>query len=362
MSSLTVAILAATTVSAVLAAQDPRFEVASVKPHTSDDRREFMVAQANGRFTAGNITARLLIRSAYQLQDDQIVGGPDWLETARFDVDARAPRAGLPGPELLAMLKALLAERFNLKAHTETREISVFALERTKDDGSLGPGLRPTKCPDLTIDLGQPQPCTNAKTGVGSLALRGMPFDQFVPFLSSNVGRVVLDHTGLDGRYDIELTWTPEQRVQNPAAAGAPRAVDPDAVSIFTALQEQTGLRLSSAEMRAGHVDEAVREFEDALRKEPQSSNARANLGQIPYEQGAALLESRRYGDAAAILRTAVDLLPDSAEAHNDLGVALTSMGRVGEAVEYFRRAVTLQPDFAEARENLESAEHASGP
>ena len=110
------------------------------------------------------------------------------------------------------------------------------------------------------------------------------------------------------------------------------------------------------AEMRAGRVDEAVSEFYQALTKEPRSSNARANLGQIRYDQGAELMESRRFADAAVRLREAIDLMPDSAEAQNDLGVTLASMGRVAEAVPHFRRAVELQPDFAEARRNLEAA------
>jgi spermidine synthase len=115
------------------------------------------------------------------------------------------------------------------------------------------------------------------------------------------------------------------------------------------------------AEMRAGRVDEAIREFRQALSKDPRSPNARANLGQILYDQGAVLLESRRYGDAAAPLQEAVELMPDSSEAHNDLGVALASLGRVEEAREHFQRAVALEPDFAEARRNLQSAQSLGG-
>jgi Flp pilus assembly protein TadD len=114
--------------------------------------------------------------------------------------------------------------------------------------------------------------------------------------------------------------------------------------------------------MRDGHVDRAIREFQDALAREPRSANARANLGQIRYEQGASLLESRRFGEAATLLREAVDLMPDSAEAHNDLGVALASTGNVVEATEHFRQAVALAPEFAEARRNLESAQRTSAP
>ena len=116
------------------------------------------------------------------------------------------------------------------------------------------------------------------------------------------------------------------------------------------------------AAIRAGRVDDAVREFESALIKEPRSANARANLGQIRYNQGAALLESRRFDDAATMLRTAVDLMPESAEAQNDLGVALASLGRVDEAKTHFQRAVDIEPDFVEARRNLESALRMASP
>ena len=228
------------------AAQRAQFDVASVKLHTSDDQRVYMVAQPGGRFLAGNITLRFLIRSAFQLQDDQIVSGPNWLDKDRFDIDARAPQApGPPNPQLLEMLQTLLADRFKLTTHREKRELPVFALERARRDASFGPGLRPTACPELAVDLSRPQPCTNAQTGVGSLTLRGMPFNQFTPFLSSVVNRVVVDRTGLDGRYDIELKWTPDQPAQGRGGAEPP-AADPDAISIFTAVQEQLGLQLNS--------------------------------------------------------------------------------------------------------------------
>jgi uncharacterized protein (TIGR03435 family) len=215
-----------------------------VKLHTSDDPRVYMVAQPGGRFVAANIPLRLLIRSTFQLQDDQIVGGPDWLATDRFDIDARAPQApGPPNSQLLDMLRALLADRFKLTTHNEKRELPVFALERSRRDGSFGPGLHSTACPELAIDLSQPRPCTNIQTGVGSLTVRGMPFTQFTAYLSPYVNRVIVDRTGLDGRYDIELKWTPESPSQG-RGTNEPPAPDPNAVSIFTALQEQLGLRL----------------------------------------------------------------------------------------------------------------------
>jgi uncharacterized protein (TIGR03435 family) len=239
-------VLVVTGAGVIAGAQGAQFEVASVKLHTSDDPRVYMVAQPGGRFVAANIPLRLLIRSAYQLQDDQIVGGPAWLATDRFDIDARAPQTAIPPyAQLQDMLQMLLADRFTLTTHHEKRELPVFALERSRRDGSFGPGLRSTACPDLAIDLSKPQPCVNIQTGVGSLTVRGMPFNQFTPYLSPYVNRVIVDRTGLDGRYDIELKWTPESPAQN-RGAGEPPAPDPNAVSIFTALQEQLGLRLNS--------------------------------------------------------------------------------------------------------------------
>jgi Arc/MetJ-type ribon-helix-helix transcriptional regulator len=136
-----------------------------------------------------------------------------------------------------------------------------------------------------------------------------------------------------------------ERRIMGSAYLGA---VVPDSAEVHNLL----GLVL----MRDDQVEGAIREFQNALGRDPRSPNARANLGQIRLEQGSALLESRRYADAAEALRAAVDLMPDSAEAHNDLGVALASMGRVSEATVHFQRAVSLKPDFAEARRNLERA------
>lgn len=139
---------------------------------------------------------------------------------------------------------------------------------------------------------------------------------------------------------------TRSRRIWGSAYLGA---VVPDSAEVHNVL----GL----AHMRARRVDAAIAEFETALAREPASANARANLGQIRYEQGAALMESRRFSEAAPLLRMAVDLLPDSAEAENDLGVTLASMGRVGEALPHFERAVALRPDFSEARENLAASQ-----
>jgi spermidine synthase/tetratricopeptide (TPR) repeat protein len=143
----------------------------------------------------------------------------------------------------------------------------------------------------------------------------------------------------------------------HPAAYGSRRILGSAYLGTVVPDSAEVHNLLGLAEMRQGDVADAVREFQGALERDPASANARANLGQIRYEQGADLLEARQYSAAVGMLRSAIELLPDSAEAHNDLGVALASMGQVGEAVGHFRRAVELRPEFAEARRNLEAAE-----
>jgi uncharacterized protein (TIGR03435 family) len=231
----------------------PAFEVASVKLHTSDDQRTMMVMQPGGRLLATNVPLRLVIRTTFQVQDDQIVSGPGWLDTDRFDINAKAPDNMRPehiGP----MLQALLTERFNLQTHREVRELPVLALERVRRDGPTGVGLRPTACPELAVDLSEPKPCANISTGVNSLTLRGAPIAVFAQYLAPYVNRVVIDRTGLDGRYDIVLKWSPEQQVSAVATAPASAAIQ-DRPYLFTALQEQLGLRLESSR---GPVDVLV--------------------------------------------------------------------------------------------------------
>jgi uncharacterized protein (TIGR03435 family) len=240
-------VLAAAAMGVVVSAQAVEFEVASVKLHTLDDRRTMMVAQPGGRFVAANISLKLLIRTTFQIQDDQIVGGPGWLATDGFDIEAKAPAGRESLTELQGLLRALLADRFKLVTHMEKRELPVFALERARRDGGIGSGLRPTDCPELSVDINKPVPCATIQNGLGLLTLRGAPLDQFTPWLSTYVSRVVVNRTGLEGRFDIELKWTPEPGGPAPVggAAQTPPS-DPNAISIFTALQEQLGLKLES--------------------------------------------------------------------------------------------------------------------
>ena len=216
------------------------FEVASVKPHDRANPRAMMVADASGRFTAVGIPIVVLIRTTYNLQDDQVVGGPDWLRTARFDITAKAPDGTSPttmGP----MLQALLADRFQLTSHRETRELPVFAAVKARGDGQLGPRLVANGCVwDFTKPPAPPKPgetrCGNISESVGRLSLNAMPIPAFLQYLAPKVNRVIVDRTGLTGNFDIELRWAPDDG----------QAIDPNMPSLFTALQEQLGLKLEA--------------------------------------------------------------------------------------------------------------------
>jgi uncharacterized protein (TIGR03435 family) len=266
---------------AALAAQTPQsaptpaFEVASIKPNSSGDGRVMMQNQP-GRFIATNITLRLLIRNAYQLQDFQITGGPSWLASDHFDINAKVPdefrdlppmRPGAgPGP-LQLMIRALLADRFKLVAHNETKDSPIYALVLARSDGKLGPNLKKseTDCaamfaagrgrgampPPGPPPAGGPMPC-GIRIGPGNMAVGGAPLPQVANSLGMFAGRIVLDRTGLTGNYDFELTWTPDNMPPRPPGAGdgPPQfngvAVDPNGPSLFTAVQEQLGLKLDS--------------------------------------------------------------------------------------------------------------------
>jgi bla regulator protein blaR1 len=248
-------------------AATPTFEVASVKPNNSGDGRVMVQNQPGGRFTATNVTLRLLIRQAYQLQDFQITGGPGWLNDDHFDIVAKADgtqqdafvaqqRGGGPTPTQL-MMRALLAERFNLVVHNETKDQPIYALILARSDGRLGPELKKsdTDCAAVIAAArgrggAPPPPPGPAPCGIriapGSMVLGGASLSQFATSLSMFVGRVVLDRTGLTGAFDLNLNWTPDQMPQRPPGAPDLPPIDPNGPSIFTAVQEQLGLKLDS--------------------------------------------------------------------------------------------------------------------
>jgi uncharacterized protein (TIGR03435 family) len=247
----------------VLRIGEEKFEVASVKANTSGDGPTRIALQPGGRITAENMSLRNLVRFAFQVQDLQLVGGPDWLEKERFDILAKAEHdivpspPGTTGPGQL-MLRSLLADRFKLTIHQEKRELSVYALVLARSDGRLGPQLRQSTTDCVAImaaerGRGFPAPARDVQCGMrvspGNVLGGGFPLSQLVTTLSQFVRRTVVDRTGLKGDFDIDLKWTPDQMPAGPPPPGAPPLppIDPNGPSIFTALQEQLGLKLESS-------------------------------------------------------------------------------------------------------------------
>jgi uncharacterized protein (TIGR03435 family) len=230
--------------------EGPRFEVASVKPNHTDAQPFGLVGGDPGGVRFTNIQLRDLIRRAYRLQEHQLLGGPNWIRADRFDVVAKTT-----GPASVnakwSMMRALLAERFKLRVHTENRNLLVYHLLRARKDGKLGPRLTRSSLPCVE---GQAQPC--AVMGIsrsGELSARVDTMDDFIRRgLMFILGVTVIDGTGLQGNFDIDLKWIPES--PTPPLDGRTGDAESDA-SIFTAIREQLGLKL---EPRRGAVEVLV--------------------------------------------------------------------------------------------------------
>jgi len=238
----------------------PTFEVSSIKRNTSGTDAARVSAQA-GRVTITNNPLRNIIRNAWRLQDFQIVGGPDWMNTERWDIVAKAE--GNPqGPQMLAMLQNLLADSFKLVTHRETREMPIYALVLARADRSFGPNLHAssTDCQkDLTAAIargGGPPQTGKVLCGIrsvnGHMEMNAVPMANFARNLAPTAGRSIVDKTGLTGEFDAELTWTPDPSLSAPQDGPPPAN---DGPSLFTAIQEQLGLKL---EAQRGPVDVLV--------------------------------------------------------------------------------------------------------
>jgi uncharacterized protein (TIGR03435 family) len=258
----------------------PTFEVASIKRNNSGEPFTSRRLMPGGTQFI-NVPARQLIQGAYGMQPFQVIGGPDWITSDRFDITAKAE--GAPSPEQMnLMLRSLLADRFKLVVRPEKRDLPIYTLVKVREDGQLGPALKPA-----TVDCGPsgrgragapPPPPAGAAPGArgpaqgpltgcramiaaGRLELGGQPIAQLTTLLGNQVGRPIIDKTGLTGAYDIQLSFMPEgARAGGPAGplppgVPPPPPIDPDAPSLFTALQEQLGLKLESGR---GPVDVIV--------------------------------------------------------------------------------------------------------
>ncbi|MGD0797458.1 MAG: TIGR03435 family protein [Acidobacteriaceae bacterium] len=224
----------------------PAFEVSSVKPNKSGSTGSHS-GFSNDRFLATNLSLGSLIQyTAYDVPASRIVGGPSWLNSEMFDIDAKIDGPTLEHLNALDRVQArlekheivqrLLADRFKLAVHWETREFPVYALVVSKN----GPRLTATKHPDKGID---------ADWGNGTLTAKQVSMQDLAQtltqVLSRELGRDVIDKTGIAGRYDLTLKWTPDNGASAAASDDAQTPADAGP-SIFTAIQEQLGLKLES--------------------------------------------------------------------------------------------------------------------
>ena len=251
----------------------PTFDVASVKPNKSGEGGTRIMFQPGGRFVATHIDLKSLIRLAYDVQDFQISGGPSWINSDKYDIEARgaAPDMGamrdMTEEQRKAandlrkqMIRALLADRFKLTIRKESKDAPIYALVVAKGGPKIKelppevktPGEDPKEMPD------KPDPKRPMRGGMrmgrGEINSMGIKLSFLADNLSGQVGRKVIDQTGLKGDYTFELKWTPdESQGQGFKGPGdGPPPPDANGPSIFTALQEQLGLKLES---QKGPVD-----------------------------------------------------------------------------------------------------------
>ena len=216
------------------------FEVATVKPVDPDhpEAGRYYRMESAERFVAVNYTLKLLIAAAYDLNPKTISGGPSWVDSAKYDVVAKTPGGVRPErTEQMAMLRALLADRFGLKFHREGKVFSIYELQVAKG----GPKLKASAAgPDAL-----PQVISTVYPDRVKLPARNVSMGDFVAMMQrALLDRPVVDKTGLTGRYDFDLTWAPDE---TQFGGEAPKMAD-DVASppLFTALPQQLGLRLEA--------------------------------------------------------------------------------------------------------------------
>ena len=243
----------------------PEFEVASVKINKSGDNQT-RFNFVGGRIDVINMQLRGIIQSAYRVPANQLLNVPGWVNGTRVDIVAKAdPKYSVQ--ELQSMLQPLLVQRFKLKFHREMRDMDVYVMTVASKDGRLGPKLEKsaTNCEEIGAQprssLAPPKPgelpaCGTVPGGPGHMILRGFGMGPFVQILGlATRGRQVIDETGLSGGYNIDLQYTPEALSAAALAArgGAPpplaAQVDPNGPDLFTAMQEQLGLKLEGRKM-----------------------------------------------------------------------------------------------------------------
>lgn len=228
---------------------DPNFEVATIKPNDSNATSMQGLVIRGRKFITRASSLGDLISFAYEVQAKQIVNAPDWLDRDRYDIDAVPEQEGIPNPEQIRiMIRKLLADRFKLIFHHDQRDMSAYVLTVAKE----GNKLKPTQ-------LNGPLPGINLRPATGGITLmvRNGRIGDFTGFLQILVlDRPVVDKTGLSGRYDFECTFSPDESQfhghppqfprQGDSDSGSADSAAPAAPSLYDAIQQELGLKLSA--------------------------------------------------------------------------------------------------------------------
>jgi bla regulator protein blaR1 len=214
-------------------APKPSFEVASVKPADSSDKPGFLQA-APGRLTLNSVTVKMLIQQAWAISGYRIYGGPSWLDSTRFNIAAKASdgTGNLTLDQMRPMLQTLLTDRFHLALHPETKELPLYRLVVSRGGKKFGE----------SAVSGEPQ----SRMGTGRITDDKASLDTLASQLGQQLGRFVLNRTGLQGYFDFHVQWTPDPGQNLGGDSDTPPPAGADGPSIFTALQEQLGLKLES--------------------------------------------------------------------------------------------------------------------
>lgn len=224
------------------------FEVASVKLNRTNERARMNATPAAGRLVITGMTVKQIIQGAYSVQPFEIVSAESPVLSQRIDIEAKTEHPVGSTPQLQQMLQPILAERFKLAAHREMREMNALVLALANKGGHLGPKMKQAEktCEQAT--------CGAVPSGVGRIVGKGIDMPALVGLIGPSQRLPVIDQTGLQGRYDIDVTYTPEPFSAAALAqrGGAPPPgvnVDPNGPALFDALRDQLGLRVEPRKM-----------------------------------------------------------------------------------------------------------------